>query len=129
MKDYYLDDLAEETGRLFEYWAWNHMDMDKMVTEYMSSHFRENIDKRNAKFCTQMWYEMAGQFNGIAGEKEYDSVLCNWLGCFYTYLQRHTGKSSREIIHEYPFHKMYLKSNVLHDLDMDLAVRKAGEVG
>lgn len=129
MKDYYVDDLAEETGKLFGYWAWNHMDVDKLVTQYMNSRFRENADKRYARFCTQMWYDMADYFKGIPGEKRYDAVLCDWLGCFYTYLQQYTGKSSKEIINKYPFQKMYLKSNVLHDLDMDLAVRKAGEAG
>ncbi|SKB46227.1 hypothetical protein SAMN06296386_10169 [Lachnospiraceae bacterium] len=124
MKDYYTDDLAEETGRLFFHWAEDHLDMDKMITQYMSSHFRENVDKRYAKFCTQMWYEMAEQFESVQGDAEYDVVLCDWLGNFYTYLQAYTGKSSKEIIGQYPFQEMYMKSNVLHDLDMELAVKK-----
>ncbi len=126
MTDYYLSDVAEETGKLFEYWANNNMDMDKMVTNYMKSHFRANVDKRYAKFCTQMWYDMAEHFDGIEGKDQYDFVLCNWLGQFYTYLQEYTGKSSDAIISEYPFNIMYPRSNTLHDLDMKLAVKKVG---
>lgn len=122
--DYYVNDLAEETGKLFEYWAEKHMDMDAMVTGYMNSRFRENADKRYAKFCTQMWYDMAQQFDGIKGDKAYDTVLCDWLGCFYTYLQAYTQKSSKDVIRKYPFETMYARSNVLHDLDMDLAIKK-----
>ncbi len=128
MRDLYVDDLAEETGKLFEYWAVNHMDMEQMVTRYMNSSFRENTDKRYAKFCTQMWEDMARQFEGVAGKKEYDAVLCDWLGCFYTYLQEYTGKSSKELIHQYPFQAMYGKSNVLHDLDMGLAVERVSSL-
>lgn len=124
MKDLYIDDLAEETGKLFENWAWGKMDVSAMVTEYMCSHLRENIDKRYARFCTQDWNDMSRQFQATAGTRSYDPVLCDWLGCFYTYLQNYTGKSSRELIQQYPFDLMYLRSNVLHDLDMDLAVEK-----
>ena len=124
MKDLYVDDLAEETGKLFENWAWENMDVDAMATQYMVSHLRENIDKRYARFCTQDWADMARQFPAVAGSKGYDPVLCDWLGYFYTYLQQHTGKSSKDLIHEYPFSLMYLKSNVLHDLDMNLAIEK-----
>ena len=124
MKDLYVDDLAEETGKLFESWAWKNMDVDAMVTQYMRSHLRENIDKRYAAFCTQDWNDMARQFQAVAGSKGYDPVLCDWLGYFYTYLQQRTGRSSKELIHQYPFDMMYLKSNVLHDLDMDLAIER-----
>ena len=124
MKDLYIDDLAEETGKLFENWAWKKMDVSAMATEYMCSHLRENIDKRYARFCTQDWNDMSRQFQATAGTRSYDPVLCDWLGCFYTYLQNYTGKSSRELIQQYPFDLMYLRSNVLHDLDMELAVEK-----
>ena len=124
MKDYYLSDLADETGELFGYWAEHHMNMDAMITCYLNSHFRENIDKRYAKFCTQTWQEMAEHFEKIPGEQPYDSMLCEWLGYFYTYLQGYTKMSSRELIDKYPFRVMYPRSNVLHDLDMELAIKK-----
>ncbi len=124
MKDIYVDDLAEETGKLFESWAWDKMDVEAMVTQYMLSHLRENIDKRYAAFCTQDWNDMARQFQAVAGSRGYDPILCDWLGYFYTYLQLYTGKSSKDLIRQYPFGSMYLKSNVLHDLDMDLAIKK-----
>ena len=124
MTDYYINDLAEETGNLFGYWANNRMNMDDMVTRYLKSHFRENIDKRYAKFCTQTWSEMADKFEDVPGDETYDSTLCEWLGYFYTYLQGYTRQSSKELIELYPFQMMYHKANVLHDLDMELAVRK-----
>ena len=128
MKDLYVDDLAEETGKLFEFWALNHMDVDQMATRYMNSNLRENADKRYAKFCTHSWDDMARQFEDVKGTEDYDFVLCNWLGMFYTYLQRQTGKSSKELIRQFPFATMYIKSNVLHDLDLELAVKKIGAV-
>ncbi len=124
MKDLYVDDLAEETGKLFQNWAWKNLNMDAMVTQYMCSHLRENIDKRYARFCTQSWNDMDRQFQAVEGTTAYDPLLCDWLGYFYTYLQQHTGKSSRAIIQQYPFEFMYVKSNVLHDLDMDLAIER-----
>lgn len=127
MTDYYIGDLAEETGTLFGHWADNHLDMNQMVTRYLGSRLRENSDKRYARYCTQSWDEMADQFPNIYGEQAYDATLCEWLGHFYTYLQGYTKKSSRELIEQYPFLVMYPRSKVLHDLDMDLAIKKVAE--
>lgn len=127
MIDYYIHDVAEETGELFGHWAEDQLDMDKMVTRYLNSSFRENVDRRYAKFCTQSWDEMAEHFVGILGTRTYDSVLCEWLSYFYTHLQGFTQKSSRELIGQYPFETVYARSRVLHDLDMDLAIQKAVE--
>ena len=124
MTDYYVADVAEETGELFGSWAEEHLNMDEMVTRYLSSSFRENVDRRYAKFCTQTWKEMARHFEDVPGNRAYDSVLCDWLGNFYTYLQERTQKSSRVLIEEYPFETMYARSNVLHDLDMALAISR-----
>ena len=125
MTDYYIQDIAEETGELFGHWAEERLDMDKMATRYLSSPLRENIDRRYAKFCTQSWDEMAEHFSDIRGTRMYDAALCEWLGHFYTHLQGYTHRSSRELIAAYPFDMMYARSNVLHDLDMELAIRKA----
>ena len=127
MRDYYVDDLSEETGRLFEYRALNHMDVGEMVTQYMRSQFRENVDKRYARFCTQAWYEMAEHVACTTGTTEYDATLCEWLGYLYTFLQLYTGESSRVLMDKHPFSEMYVRSGVLHDLDMDLAVRKVAK--
>ena len=67
---------------------------------------------------------MACHFDNIAGDKKLDVILCEWLGYFYTYLQGYTGKSSKILVSQYPFEMMYDRSNVLHNLDMDLAIRK-----
>lgn len=123
-KDLYIDDLAEETGNLFEYWASLGLDMDKMVTNYMSSVLRENIDKRNAKYCTQMWYDMDEQFTKVHSSLKYDSMLCEWLGYFYTYIQGVLKKGSSYIIKKYPFLPMYKRAGVLHDLDISVAINK-----
>jgi hypothetical protein len=123
-KDLYIDDLAEETGNLFEYWASLSLDMDKMVTNYMNSVLRENIDKRNAKYCTQMWYDMDEQFTKVHSSLKYDSILCEWLGYFYTYIQGVLKKGSNYIIKRFPFLLMYRKAGVLHDLDISVAINK-----
>jgi hypothetical protein len=39
----------------------------------------------------------------------------------------HTGARDRVLIDEYPFRGMHARSGVLHDLDMDLAVRKVAK--
>ena len=124
MTDYYVNDIAEETGELFGRWAEESLDMDAMVTRYLSSSFRENVDRRYAKFCTQTWDEMAEHFEDVPGDRAYDAVLCDWLGNFYTYLQERTQKSSRDLVAEYPFEAMYARSSVLHDLDMGLALSR-----
>lgn len=123
MKDIYIDDVAEETGNLFSIWAEAGLDMDKMITNYMLSELRNKIDKRYAYFCTQMYYTQDEQFSRI-GTGDYDEILCEWIGQFYTYLQSKLGVSSAALIKKLPFLKLYAMSGVLHDLDMDLAINR-----
>ncbi|MBR1453197.1 MAG: hypothetical protein IJ593_00910 [Lachnospiraceae bacterium] len=122
MEDLYLDDLAENTGWAFSEWAEAGVNMHDAVTEYMKSDYRYYADKRYAVESTEMWYEQKKHFNYTSGNFKYDSILCEWLGQFYTVIQSKTGKLSRDLIDILPFDKMYVLSRTLHDLDMDLAV-------
>lgn len=124
-EDLYLNDVEEETGRLFQSWAERGYNVDKMVTSYMSSKLRERIDKRYAWFCTKSASDQNDEIKPLTCGVVYDDALCEWLGYFYTRLQHHLGVPSKRVIMEYPFIDMYKRAGVLHDLDMDLAIKKA----
>lgn len=123
-KDPYLDEVEEETGKLFQSWAAKGYDVNNMVTSYMKSLLRERIDKRYAWFCTKSASDQEDEITPLMGSTIYDETLCEWLGCFYSRLQSTKGIMSKQIIVKYPFLSMYTKSRVLHDLDMDLAIQK-----
>lgn len=133
-KDLYLNDLAEETGKLFETYDLERYDMNDIIPIYMKSNFRYGCDIRNARQATALAWEQKIHLNdelsanNIVPNKnsflQYDPVLCSWIGEFYTYFQAYTGWQSKKIINELPFKDMYIKGKGLHDLNPQYAVKK-----
>jgi len=139
-EDLYLNDLAEETGLVFEKYDSDHYDMNDFVPFYMNSNFRKACDKRNAREATSLAWEQKRKISEELNKKnirlkkhnglQYDPILCAWIGEFYTYLQAYTGLSSKKIIEKYPFNHMYAHSKGLHDLNPPYAaVRWAENAG
>ena len=60
------------------------------------------------------------QGNGIGG------FIPNWIGQFYAYFQWYYNMPSREVIRFLPVDFMMAGYRGLHDLDLELAVKKVG---
>lgn len=132
----YRDEIVETQGNLFSLVAdlKPPADVDDFITAYIKSRTRAFIDRADAYlsnldarelyayFCQSERYEpkAGGGFPGFAPD---------WIGRFYAFFQWSQNCTSAEAIEKVPL--AFLKSAYrgLHDLDLDLAVRKvAGEV-
>ena len=60
--------------------------------------------------------------------KALDGFLPDWVGEFYAYYQWYYNKPSDEIVKKIPIEFLKKAYYGLHDLDLDLAVQKVGEV-
>lgn len=131
----YLDEIVENQGKLFDYVAVNYPDMDTedFICSYMKSSTRKYVDEAQAYVCTMdahtLWeyflytdrYELK---KGIA----MGGFMPDWIGEFYAYYQWQYNIPSCEVIKKVPL--AYLKKAYagLHDLELELAVRKVGIV-
>lgn len=129
-KDPYLDDVAEEQGFLFEEVVIREIDLIDFITKYMESDYKNKIDNRNAWYANQLYDEQLEYFlkryDFTKPRILYDPVLAEWVGEFLAYLQAYKKIPSRDLIKKLPPLQIYNISNVLHDLDMDLAVERVG---
>ena len=53
---------------------------------------------------------------------------CSWIGEFYAYYQWYYNMPSSEVVQKIPVDFLKKAYYGLHDLELDLAVRKVGEV-
>lgn len=129
LKDWYVEDLAEVTGSLFEKLCKEKNDMNVAVPIYMKSAYREKCDDRHPKYATSFsneqkdWLEKEYKLKKVK-ELQYDPILCNWIGEFYTYYQSINKMPSSKIIEQLPFNEMYARSKGLHDLSPQDAVER-----
>lgn len=131
----YLEDVVENQGKLFDFVAQSFPDKDteSFINAYMNSKTRKCIDKAMAYvntmdekelwkyFCTTENYEMK------AG-KALEGFLPDWMGEFYAYYQWYYNIPSAEVIKKIPVSFLKKAYFGLHDLELDLAVQKVGEV-
>ena len=124
-KDIYIDEIAENHGRLLEYVCDKGIDVADFSHKYMESKLKESIDSRSAYYCT-MWfddqYEILCKNTAFKKSKtELNGWLCQWVGEFYSIIGCKTGLSSKELNRILPFDKIYRMAEPLHDIDIDLA--------
>lgn len=130
----YLQEIVETQGDLFESVSdyVPGIDVRNFIEVYMSGKTRSYIDQAKAYVCTmnaeQLWeYFRQGEFfqpkkgNGIGG------FIPNWIGQFYAYFQWYYNMPSKEVVSLLPVDFMIAGYRGLHDLDLELAVRKVGE--
>ena len=109
----YLKEVVETQGKLFE-----------EVAEY--------IDHGQAYVCTldakALWdyFCKTDHFMPKCGDA-IGGFSVNWIGQFYAYFQWSYNISSRKVIERIPLDFIYTAYNGLHDLELDLAVKKVGE--
>lgn len=131
----YLNDVVENQGKLFDYVAQNFPDKDteEFINFYMKSKTRKSIDESQAYVNTmdykELWnyFQKTDQYKLKAG-KGLDGFMPDWIGEFYAYYQWYYNMPSSEVIQKIPVDFLEKAYSGLHDLELDLAVKKVGEV-
>lgn len=131
----YLSDVVENQGKLFDFVAQSFEDKDTedFITAYMLSQTRKSIDESQAFVNTmsalELWeYFCRNEKYVLKAGKAMKGFMPDWIGEFYAYYQWYFDLSSAEIIKKIPLDFLKKSYNGLHDLDLELAVRKVGKV-
>lgn len=130
----YLNEVVENQGKLFDLVAQNFPDMDTedFIRSYMQSKTRKSIDQAKAYVNTMSAKELWGYFTETEGYslkegKALDGFMPDWIGEFYAYYQWYYAISSSEVLRKVPLDFLKKAYHGLHDLELDLAVKKVGE--
>ena len=129
----YLSDVVENQGKLFDLVSQNYPDKNTVdfINAYMTSKTRKNIDESQAYVNTMDAAELWDYFRETEGFKRKDGkalqgFLPDWIGEFYAYYQWYYNLPSSEIIKKVPTDFLIKAYAGLHDLDLELAVKKVG---
>ena len=130
----YLNEVVETQGQLFDEVAVYEpgIDVKSFIESYMTSKTRSFIDNGQAYVCTlnsrELWeyFCKTDRYKPSRGEKM-GGFVADWIGRFYAYFQWYYNLSSRKVLELIPLDFIRVAYSGLHDLDLDLAVRKVGE--
>ena len=131
----YLEEVVETQGELFDAFARRHPNFstDNFITAYMNSQTRLAIDAGQAYVCTMDFDALTRRFLSEGYEPMPGSALRgflpNWIGRFYALGQWMLDIPSRKMVKRFPLEFLKTAYPGLHDLDLDLAVKKAAGVG
>lgn len=130
----YLNDVVENQGKLFDYVAQTFPDKDTedFIKTYMKSKTRQSIDKSmayvNTMDATQLWHYFSDtEKYSLKNGKSLEGFMPDWIGEFYAYYQWYYNLPSEEVVKKVPLDFLKKAYFGLHDLELDLAVRKVGE--
>lgn len=131
----YLDDVVENQGKLFDLVAQSFRDKDTVdfIQTYMTSKTRKSIDEAKAYVNTmdagELWkYFSVNECYTLKSGKALDGFMPDWIGEFYAYYQWYYTIPSSEIVKKIPVDFLMKAYYGLHDLELELAVKKVGEV-
>lgn len=131
----YLDDVVENQGKLFDFFAQNFPDKDTedFIKTYMKSKTRKSIDESKAYVNTMDAKELWRYFSDtekytVKPGKALEGFMPDWIGEFYAYYQWYYNIPSSEVIEKIPVKFLVKAYHGLHDLELDLAVKKVGTV-
>ncbi len=131
----YLNDVVENQGKLFDYVAQSFPDMDTedFINTYMRSKTRISIDKAKAYVNTMDAKELWNYFTEteeymLKPGKAMEGFIPDWIGEFYAYYQWYFDIPSAEIVKKITVDFLKKAYYGLHDLELDLAVKKVGKV-
>ena len=131
---YYLNDVVENQGKLFDFVAQNFSDKntEDFIKTYMQSKTRKSIDEAKAYVNTMSAKELWDYFTEtenyvLKSGKSIDGFIPDWIGEFYAYYQWYYNIPSSEVLKKVPLDFLKKAYYVLHDLELDLAVQKVGE--
>ena len=133
--DVYLADVVENQGKLFDYVAQKFPDKDTedFINVYMNSKTRKCIDEAKAYVNTmdakELWkYFSDNEHYILKPGKALEGFMPDWIGEFYAYYQWFYNISSDELVKKIPLNFLKKAYFGLHDLELNLAVQKVGEV-
>ena len=131
----YLNDVVENQGKLFDFVAQNfsNKNTEDFIKTYMQSKTRKSIDEAKAYVNTMSAKELWDYFTKtenyvLKSGKSIDGFIPDWIGEFYAYYQWYYNIPSSEVLKKVPLDFLKKAYYGLHDLELDLAVRKVGEV-
>ena len=122
----YLNDVVENQGKLFDYVAQSFPDMDTedFINTYMRSKTRISIDK-----AKELWeYFKETEHYSLKQGKAMEGFVPDWIGEFYAYYQWYFDIPSAEVVKKITVDFLKKAYYGLHDLELDLAVKKVGKV-
>ena len=130
----YLDDVVENQGKLFDFVAQTYPDKDTkdFIQAYMLSKTRKSIDEAKAYVNTMdargLWEYFTQTENfALKSGKALEGFIPDWIGEFYAYYQWYYNMPSSEVVKKIPVDFLMKAYHGLHDLNLDLAVKKVGE--
>ncbi|SER61165.1 hypothetical protein SAMN04487884_10844 [Butyrivibrio fibrisolvens] len=130
----YLNEVVENQGKLFDYVAQFFPDKDtkEFIQTYMKSKTRKNIDQAQAYVNTMdakaLWdYFVKTEHYELKQGKALEGFMPDWIGEFYAYYQWYYNMPSAEVVEKVPIDFLMKAYHGLHDLDLDLAVKKVGD--
>lgn len=131
----YLDDVVENQGKLFDFVAQSFPDMDTedFINAYMKSKTRKSIDKAmaytNTMDAKELWtYFKNTEHYSLKKGKALEGFMPDWIGEFYAYYQWYYNIESVELVKKIPVSFLKKAYYGLHDLELDLAVKKVRRV-
>ena len=128
----YLNDVVENQGKLFDFVAQMYPDKDteEFINTYMASKTRKSIDEAQAYVNTMDAKE--AQFRNrrfrLTSKGLLEGFMPFWIGEFYAYYQWYYNLPSAEVVRKIPVSFLKKAYTGLHDLELDLAVKKVGMV-
>ena len=129
----YLDEVVENQGKLFDLYAQDYPnnDTEDFIQTYMKSKTRKYIDEAQAYVNTMDARELLDYFFTTEKyEKKQGKAMrgfvSDWIGEFYAYYQWYYNISSAELVDKVPLNFLEKAYHGLHDLDLELAVKKVG---
>lgn len=129
----YLNDVVENQGKLFDMVAQTYPDKDTkaFIRAYMGSATRKSIDESQAYVNTmdykRLWeYFCKNEKYTLQQGNALEGFMPDWIGEFYAYYQWYYNIPSSEVIKKVPLDFLTKAYYGLHDLELDLAVKKVG---
>lgn len=129
----YLNDVVENQGKLFDLVAQNYpnMDTEDFIRTYMASKTRKAIDEAQAYVNTMNAKELWTYFSetekySLKEGESLEGFMPDWLGEFYAYYQWYYNVPSSRVLEKVPLDFLKKAYFGLHDLELDLAVKKVG---
>lgn len=129
----YLQEVVETQGKLFDLVATNYPEYDTadFIAAYMASKTRKYIDESqayvNTMSASELWDYFCQTDKFVLKEgKPLQGFLPDWIGEFYAYYQWYYNIPSCEVIKKVPLDFLTKAYYGLHDLELELAVKKVG---
>lgn len=131
----YLNDVVENQGKLFDYVSFNYPDCDMkdFILSYMQSDTRKEMDEGQVYLLTMDYKELWAYFlkndrYNLKKGPTIEGFFPEWIGEFYAYYQWYYHMESKEVIKKISIDFLEKAYPGLHDLELDLAVKKVGKL-